>query len=326
MINVAVVGCGRWGRNLVRVFASLEGARLAACCNSRDAGRLDELRSLYPGVETTQDFARVLDDPGVDAVVLATPDPTHFEMGRRALVSGKHLFVEKPMALSLAEAEELVELAEARGRVLMTGYVMLYHPAVRWLKGEIEAGSITPRSVLSTRVDFGVGRADADLLWSSAIHDVSIVQHLLDAEPEEVHAVGSSLGGGAADTLFANLAFPGGAVAHVWAGFAGPARERRLVLHSEQAVVSFDGVTGGLKVFRRAGGGAAGGRDYDRQFAEDAGAAPAPGEPLGLECRDFIDAITNNGSALAGGRKALAVIRTLDRLERALQRGPAGSR
>jgi len=319
MIGIGVVGCGRWGQNLIRTFAGLSGAKLLACCGHRDEQKLAMVRARHPDVATTQDFNELLSNAEIDAVVIASPDETHFELASRALDAGKHVFVEKPIALDLTEAETLLQKAERGRKVLMTGYVMLYHPAVRWIKRQVDAGIMRPTAVMSTRVDFGIAR-DADLMWSSAIHDVAIIQHLLDQEPEEMQAVYASIGRpGVADMAFANFVFRDGAIGHIRVSFAGPSRERRLVLHAREAIVSFDGTTNAVELYKRneeSRGGEVPSRGYDKLFIRE-DAVPIEGaEPLQLECQDFVESIASERIPVAGGRRALGVIRTLDRLKR----------
>ena len=316
-IAIAVIGCGRWGRNLVRTFHSLPGARVVACCNKENRERLAQMGAQYPNISTTQNVADILEDPKIDAIVVATPDETHFEIAKLGLTSGKHVFVEKPLALSLEETLELVGYAEAQDKILMAGHILVYHPAVQWIKERIAGGLMNPVSVLSTRVEFGIARADADLLWSSVVHDISVIQFVLGAEPKEMHAIGTSLAlGGPHDTLFINLLFPGAVVGHVHAGFAGPYRERRLVVHATNHIAVLDGFTGTLDVFSRVRPNvSASKREYDKEF--DGGVRVElmrSKDPLTVECEHFLDCIRQKMVPLSGGEGAVAVARTLDRI------------
>lgn len=325
MVEVAIIGCGRWGQNLIRIFNGLSGAKVIACCNKSNYDRLNEIRDRYPSIETTQNTGDIWTSPRIGAVVVATPDHTHFYIAREALEAGKHVFVEKPLALSLAQAEELVGLAEAQDKILMTGHIMQYHWVVRWIKERIETGRIHPLSILATRVEFGIGRADADLLWSSAIHDVSVIQYLLGKEPKEISVAEASINDeGMRDILFINLLFDGQVIAHIYAGFAGPYRERKLIVHTTQEIVVFDELTGSLDLLSRKAfltNIQSDKREYSRQF--DGGhrvEIQDTQEPLLVECQHFLDCIKTNRTPLSGGRNTLAVIRTLDHIERALGR------
>ncbi len=323
-IGIGIIGCGRWGQNLIRVFNGLSEARLVICCNKSNNGQLDQLKSMYPYTETTHNVADVLTNSRVDAVVVVTPDQTHFDISMKAIEVGKHVFVEKPLALSFDEAKEMISFAKSKGKILMTGQIMLYHPAIKWIKERLATGPMNPVSILSTRIDFGVARADADLLWSLATHDVSIIQYLLGNSPEEVHALRASINDKRlGDMLFVNLTFPSGVIGHINAGFAGPHRERRLVLHTTREIVVFDGLTGNLELFARKDskvGGESGIREYGKQF--EAGhrveLVNAP-EPLIIECQHFLDCIKTNMAPLSGGENALSVMRTLDKIESAIK-------
>ncbi len=329
VIGVAIIGCGRWGQNLISVFSQLSCAQVVACCNQSNRARLNQLSGQYPHMETTQSLGAVWTNPKVDAIVVATPDHNHFEIARQGLEAGKHVFVEKPLASSLANAQELVTLAEARGKVLMTGHILQFHPAVQWIKRRMGTASMSPVSMLSTRVEFGIVRASADLLWSSAVHDVSIIQYLLESEPEEICAVEASINNkGLRDILFVNLLFPGHVVGHIYAAFAGPSRERRLVVHTMREIIVFDGLLGSLELLSRRAPDArveSGTREYDRQFDKARIVEIPPGQqPLMVECQHFLDCIRTGGTPLSGGQNALAVMRTLERIERALKGRPSG--
>lgn len=324
-IGIGVIGCGRWGQNLVRVFNQLSEARVIICCNKSDRDRLDNLKSAYPHIKTTQKVDDVLMSSDVDAIVVATPDQTHFDIGRQALEAGKHAFVEKPLALSLPQAEQLTSLATSKGRTLMTGHIMQYHPAVQWIRQRLVTGQATPVSILSTRVEFGIAKAHADILWSSAIHDVSMIQYLLGREPDEVFATEASLNDEKlADILFVDMTFSAGVAGHIYAGFAGPYRERRLTLHTNREIMVFDGLTGNLEIFARKASqlnAESGIREYTKQF--EAGKRVELGdiqEPLMVECQHFLNCIKAKVVPLSGGENALAVMRMLDRIERALDR------
>jgi UDP-2-acetamido-3-amino-2,3-dideoxy-glucuronate N-acetyltransferase len=177
--KVAVVGCGNWGKNLVRNFAHL-GA-LAVVCD-QDVRRLDKARLEHPGLRVTQDFQTVISDSAVKAVVIATPSDSHFPLARQALLAGKHVYVEKPLARDVSHATELDELATARNLILMVGHLLLYHPAVNCLKEIIASGELGElRFVRSDRMNFNTSRRDWSVLWDLAPHDISMMSYLLDA-------------------------------------------------------------------------------------------------------------------------------------------------
>jgi predicted dehydrogenase len=322
-IGIGVIGCGRWGQNLIRVFNELPESRVVLCCNRSNRDHLDLLKIRYPAIETTQDIGYVLTNSKIDAVVVATPDLTHFNISRQALSAGKHVFVEKPMAMSLAEAESLVDLAKKKGKIQIAGHIMQYHSSILWMKETLASSPADIISVLSTRIEFGVAKPNIDLLWSSVIHDVSIIQYLLANEPVEVHVVGAGLNDeGHKDILFINLEFPSGAIGHIHAGYAGPYRDRKLILHTTQDIIVFDGLIDNIWRFNRKGmrlGDINSIRDYKRQFGESQKVEPVnTKEPLVVECQHFVDCIKMNKVPLSGGENSLAVMRTLDRIERVL--------
>jgi len=216
--RVAVIGCGHWGKNLVRNFAKL-GA-LDAICDA-DEDRLRAQTSLYPGVHTVSQFADVLSDQNIRAVVLASPAALHNTHVKQALLKGKDVFVEKPLALTYEQGEELVDLARARDAILMVGHVLEYHPAVARLKEIVASGDLgQPWYVYSNRLNLGKVRQEENILWSFAPHDISVISSLLGSEPLEVSASGSSyLQPSIVDVTITNLVFPEGARAHIFVSY-----------------------------------------------------------------------------------------------------------
>jgi len=326
LIRIAVIGCGRWGSNHIRIFNELPETQLVICCD-RDKNRLDDLKIQYPHIEVTSDLKKVLTNQKVDAVIVATtPDETHFEIGKKVLRARKHAFIEKPLALSLKQAKELIDLAKAENKVLMTGHIYQYHPAIQRIKDYIQTREITPVSILSTRIESGIpaNREDANLLWASAIHDVSIIQYLLGKEPQKVSAIQSSLNTKKmGDILFINLIFPNKVIGHIQAGFAGPYKERKLVIHSPQKILVFDGLTEILEVFshqdfkRKV---RLGSREYDKKFKKIQRIDFKDEQPLKIECQHFLDCINKNRIPLSGGKNVLKVFRTLSRINNKLNK------
>ncbi len=223
-ITLGVVGLGNWGKNIARSFARVQGATLMYICDSNPR-LLESQRALYPRAQATSAYADLLEDKRLDAIILATPVPTHATLGQLALASGKHLFVEKPMACSVADAELLCTTAAAMGRQLMVGHLLEYHPAVTWMKQYLGSGALgATRYLYSQRLNLGTVRADENALWSLAPHDISVILYLFDAEPDWVSAHGESyLQPGVADVVFAYLHFPDGRAAANSRLLAGPA-------------------------------------------------------------------------------------------------------
>jgi predicted dehydrogenase len=183
-VRIGVAGLGYWGPNLARNFASIPGCELSWCCD-QDAVRREKAGAQFPGVRLADDLQDLLDDPELDAVALATPVPTHAELATRVLAAGKHCFVEKPLGLSVGEAEHAVNAALQSGRLLMVGHLLTYHPAVRKLKELADAGELGDRIyyIYGNRVNLGHLRADENALWSLGAHDVSVVLYLVGGDP-----------------------------------------------------------------------------------------------------------------------------------------------
>ncbi|MCS6919353.1 MAG: Gfo/Idh/MocA family oxidoreductase, partial [Fimbriimonadales bacterium] len=236
--RVAVVGHGYWGKNLARNFFQL-GA-LAVVCDS-DPSCCSAVVEQYPGVEFVSDCYAVFSCDDIHAVAIATPAATHYEMVKRALQAGKDVFVEKPLALTVAQGAELVQLARAQGRILMVGHLLRYHPAVKQLKRLIDGGALGKLYYLySNRLNLGRFRTEENILWSFAPHDVSVMLYLLNEMPERVAAQGGNyLHTHIADTTITTLAFPSGVQAHIFVSWLHPYKEHRLVVVGSDGMAIF---------------------------------------------------------------------------------------
>ena len=330
-VNLACVGAGNWGRNLVRVFDGLPQVQLKTICDARDDVRAAMAR-LYPQSGVTGDYTGVLGDPEVEAVVLAVPAVDHYETARLALEAGKHVYVEKPIALSYAHARELTELAEARGRVLMVGHLMEYHPALRLLKGLADSGELGEIYYLySERVNLGVVRKDENALWSLAPHDISMILMLVGAEPVSVSARGACyLQQGIEDVVFANLRFADGKMAQVQVSWLDPHKVRKLTVVGTKKMAVFDDVESAEKVriydkaAEREGGGGPRYESYGESITLRFGDVVIPhisaAEPLKLECQHFVDCVRTGGTPVSDGRDGMRVVRVLEAAQRSLER------
>ena len=227
-VRVGHAGLGYWGPNLARNFGELGDLRWL-CELSPDL--LAEAAKAHPNARTTSDFEEMVSDPELDAIVIATPVITHYELAKKALEAGKHVFVEKPQAQSSAEAEELLALAEERGLVLMPGYLLLYHPALLELKQAVDSGDLGDLLYLyGNRQNLGQIRRDENALWSLGSHDLSMILHLVGEEPVEAWARGESfLRSGIEDVVFCYLRFPSGKIAHMHLSWLDPHKMRRNV-------------------------------------------------------------------------------------------------
>src|SRR5215211_7793665 len=230
-VTVGVVGLGYWGPNLARNFAVLPGAELAWLCDARPDVR-DRFGATFPHARLTGELDDLLADPALDAVVLATPVPTHADLSVRVLDAGKHCFVEKPLAQSVADAERAVAAARRTGRTLMVGHLLQYHPGIARLKALVDGGELGEiRYIYGNRLNLGKLRADENALWSLGAHDVSVLLRLADEEPYECRAVGEGyMRDGVEDVVFCYLRFPSGLAAHLHLSWLDPHKERRFTV------------------------------------------------------------------------------------------------
>jgi predicted dehydrogenase len=321
-IRVGVVGLGYWGPNLARNFAAIDGCELTWLCDGSEQIR-SKLADAFPGVRTSDEIEELLQDPELDAVVLATPVPTHAQLAVQVLEAGKHCFVEKPLATTVADAQLAVDAAERAGRLLMVGHLLEYHPAVTRLKellGADELGSLY--YVYGNRVNLGKLRAEENALWSLGAHDVSVVLHLIGEEPVECSAHGESyVRGGVQDVVFCYLRFPSGQVAHLHLSWLDPHKERRITVVGSKRMATFDDMRteGKLTVYDK-------GFDQDAnswgEYITRAGESFSPrlanAEPLRLECEHFVDCIREGSTPRSDGYSGLRVVRVLEALQRSL--------
>jgi len=319
-VRVGVAGLGHWGPNLARNFAEL--AELAWLCDS-DPERKD-VASRYPQARFTQSFDELLGDPELDAVIVATPVPTHFDLARRALEAGKHVLVEKPPAMRGHEMEELVALAQERDLVLMPGHLLLYHPGVRRLQEMIAAGELGDvLCIYGNRQNLGIIRSNENALWSLGVHDLSVILYLLDEEPETAIALGRDfLTEGVEDVVFCYLRFPSGRIAHMHLSWLDPHKMRKITVVGTEKMVVFDDMELERKVtvYEKAPW-----RPSDRygewqtRTGDIFSPRIAPDEPLKLECREFLRLIGGEGDRRKVAEDGARVVRALDLLTKSLR-------
>jgi len=324
-VAVGVVGAGPWGLLVARAFARARGAELRWICDLDD-GRLARARADHAGVRLTSSLDELLSDRAVDAVAVAVDSPRHHVVAGRALEAGRHVLVEKPMALSLADASALCALAERRGRLLMVGHVLLHHPAVLRARELVAAGALGRILHLqATRVAFGTVRAHESAWWSVAPHDLAVALYLFDDLPVTVSATGAAfLQPGFEDMAFATLRFGDGRLAHVHVSWLAPLRHRALTVVGSERMLTFDeAAEHPLRIHHRSfqpQPGAAGwlARDGEVEVA----ALPAV-EPLLAECEHFVACVAGGARPRGGGREAMGVVRILDAGERSMRAGGA---
>jgi predicted dehydrogenase len=330
MVTVAVVGAGGWGKNLVRNFAALPDCRLKTVCDL-DPAKLAQAKAANPELTTTRELSAVLADREIEAVVIATPAPVHFETARRCLEAGKHVYVEKPLTLSVADAESLVALADQAGRKLMVGHLLEYHPCVLELKRLITSGELGDVYYIYThRLNLGVVRKDENAWWSLAPHDVSVILHLFGGEPTVVTSQGHAyLRQGVEDVVFTQMKFADGRMAAVHVSWLDPHKIRKMTLVGTKKMATFDDMeaTEKLKIYDKAANVTPGSVSYEDSISLRQGDILMPfvkgGEPLRTECLHFIDCLKNNKTPTSDGRDGLRVVKVLDAATRSLKAGGA---
>jgi UDP-2-acetamido-3-amino-2,3-dideoxy-glucuronate N-acetyltransferase len=307
--KVAVVGCGYWGRNLVRNFAEL-GA-LAAVCDP-DQAHLDEMRGLH-GVSGSQSFSDILSDEDVRAVAIAAPASQHFALAKEAILAGKDVFVEKPLALRVEDGEELVDLAKKRSCVLMVGHLLHYHPAVMTLQRMLQEGELGRiEYISSSRLNLGKLRTEEDILWSFAPHDISAILRLLNETPARVAAQGASyLNQAVADLTLTVLSFPSGVTAHIFVSWLHPYKEQKLIIVGDRKMAVFDDTETERKLVL-----------YPHRIdwvnrapvarKAEGEIVPLPKEePLANECLHFLECVRDRKIPRTDGENGLQVLRVL---------------
>ena len=326
-VRVGVIGCGYWGPHLVRNLHEMPEAELIGVSDLRPE-RLDYVGSRYPGVRLLSDHHDLL-ATDVDAVVVASPIHTHYAVARDALVAGKHVLVEKPLATNVMEAADLVTLARARRRVLMAGHTFLYNPAVQELRRLVQAGELGRIYYGdAARLNLGLFQRHANVLWDLAPHDISILMHVLGQDPVMVSARGSTcVQADVHDVCYMEIQFSGGTSAHVHVSWLDPDKVRRLTLVGDRRMAVFDDVSATTKL-----------RIYDQgveypvtdnygefELAYRHGEIVIPyiawREPLRLECEHFLDCVRRGDRPLSDGEQGLAVVATLQAADRSLRSG-----
>ncbi len=327
VVKVGVVGCGYWGPNLIRNLRQSPDCSLKVICDKSEQ-RLKHMRKLHHDIATTNDYQELLQDAELDAIVVATPVRFHFEMAKAALMAGKHVFVEKPLARTVAEAEELVALAEQKGLTLMVGHTFLFSPAVRRMKEIIDSGDIGELQYISARrLNLGLFQKDINVAWDLAPHDISIILHLLDEQPSSVSCQGSShVNAKIEDVTMMYLTFKKNRCAFIQNSWLDPKKVRQMTVVGSRRMIVYDDTEPLEKI-----------RIYDARvdvpphydtFAEFTysyhhGDVYVPfikqDEPLKLEMRHFVECIKEGIQPLTGGPEGLEVVRILEAASNSLK-------
>ncbi len=325
-VKVGVVGCGYWGPNLVRNLRQSADCRLKVLCDTSES-RLAHMRRVHPELATTQQYADLLEDSELEAVVIATPVRFHHEMAKAALNMGKHVFIEKPMARTAAEGHELVSLAERQGLILMVGHTFLFSPAVRRMKEIVDAGDIGNVQYISARrLNLGLFQKDINVAWDLAPHDISILLHLLEELPVSISCEGSShVTRGIEDVTMMHLAFPSNRCAFVHNSWLDPKKIRQMTVVGSERMIVYDD-TEPLEKLKIYDARVEVPPHYDT-FAEFTysyhyGDAYVPyikqDEPLKLECQHFLDCVRTGTTPLTNGWLGLEVVRILEAASQSL--------
>lgn len=331
MSNIGIAGCGYWGPNLVRNFNSLSECNVKKICDL-DQKRLEHLKSLYPTVETSFEFDDVIKDKHIDAIVIAVPVRFHFEMAKKSLEAGKHTFVEKPMAFSVAECKELIEISEKKKLTLMVGHTFIYSTPVRKIKEIIDAGELGQLQYISSRrLNLGLFQKDINVAWDLAPHDISIILYIINEKIESVNCQGKAhVNPEIEDVTNMTLNFANGGFAAIQSSWLDPNKIREMTFVGSKKMLVYDDIEPNEKI-----------KIYDKhvevpphydtfaefQYSYHYGDMYAPYlkmvEPLKVECQHFLDCIENGIKPLSSGKEGLEVVQILEAASQSLKNGGA---
>jgi predicted dehydrogenase len=335
LMKTAQIGYGPWGQNLFRALAGIKGVELNLCCEV-DKKAKEQLKAQYPGIEVTESVDEVLGRSDIDAVVIATPAGLHYEQAKNCLEAGKHVFVEKPLALSSSEAKDLLETAERRNLILMVGHTFLYNDAVKYVKNMIDKGDLGEiYYIYFQRLNLGSVRQDVNALWNLAPHDVSIAQYWLCEKPEKINAQGISyLQKGIEDACFINLSYPSGRFVHIHVSWLSPFKMRQAVIIGSKKMLFYDDTSADQKIVIYDKG-------IDRKdITRDIGPFPFQNfaqftlikragdiliprisfrEPLKMEMEHFVECAREGKKPLTDGRNGLEIVEILEKAQASMQ-------
>ncbi len=329
LTNIGVIGCGYWGPNLLRNFAENEGAQLRWICDL-DEQRLASMSRRYPMAQTTTDYRTVVNDSLVDAVAVVTPVATHFPIAKELLSAGKHVLLEKPLAATVREAEELIELAEQNKRTLMVDHTFVYTGAVRKMKEIVSNGELGDLLYFdSVRINLGLFQRDINVLWDLAPHDLSIMDYLIERQPHAISALGSShIERGTENIAYLVMLFPDEFIAHFLFNWLAPVKIRRTMIAGSSKMVLYDDIepTEKVRVYDK-GVTASRSRetDYQTLVSYRTGDVWAPKldstEALRYVVAEFLDSIREGRPSLTDGYAGLRVVRLLEAAQRSMKNG-----
>ena len=331
MFNMGMVGCGYWGPNLIRNFNSLAGSNVKKVCDI-DKDRLTHIKSLYSSVEAVTDFDNLTNDPDIDAIAVATPVQFHFQMAKKSLQACKHTFIEKPMASSVVECKELIEIAEKKNLTLMVGHTFIYSTPVRKIKEIIDAGELGQLQYISSRrLNLGLFQKDINVTWDLAPHDISIILYIMNEKLESVNCQGKAhINPEIEDVTNMTLDFANGGFATIQSSWLDPNKIREMTFVGSKKMLVYDDIEPNEKI-----------KIYDKhveapphydtfaefQYSYHYGDMCAPYlkmvEPLKVECQHFLDCIENGIKPLSSGKEGLEVVKILELASQSLKNGGA---
>jgi predicted dehydrogenase len=328
MVKLGQIGVGVWGQNLLRSFSSLKDCSVKVCCDKNRVA-LERIKHNYGNrIRLTDDFGSLLKEPDLDAVIVTTLPATHAHFAIKALNKGKHVFVEKPLALKVEDAKDMIKAAKKNKKVLMIGHLLLYHPAINKLKSYIKEGLLGNIQYLySTRVNLGQVRYEENALWSLTPHDISVAMYLLGKKPHKVQATGRSyIRKGIQDVVFVTLDFNNDIIAHIHASWLDPHKMRKFTVVGSKKMAVFDDMESAekIRIYDKGFDWQKNSGTYETFLTLREGDIHIPRidmvEPLKLECQHFIDCIHNNHQPLSNGENGLDVLRVLDAAQKSLEK------
>jgi predicted dehydrogenase len=331
MLNIAVIGCGYWGPNLIRNFNSLSGCSIKIACDL-DESRLAHMKSLYPDINITTEFERVIDNAEIDAIVIATPVRFHYELAKKSLQAGKHVFIEKPMASSAAECKELINLTESNGLTILIGHTFIFSPPVRKIKEIVNNDTLGEIQYISARrLNLGLFQTDINVTWDLAPHDISIILYVMGRPPLSVNCQGKAhVNPDIEDVTSLSLNFDNGSFATIQSSWLDPNKIREMTFVGSKGMLAYNDLEQNEKI-----------KIYDKHvevppfydtFAEfhysyHYGDMHAPYlrqyEPLKRECQHFLDCIDNGEKPESNGHEGLRVVQILEAASESLKRDGA---
>lgn len=324
MINIAQIGIGRWGKNLLRNHYQIGSLKLAC---DLDQNNIDAALQLYPDLQITKNIDDVLNNPDIDAVVIATPASTHFALGKKVLEAGKHVYIEKPIVLKQQDLQDLIDLAQSKNKVLMEGHLLLYHGAVNRMRQAIQDGLVGEvQQVYCRRTGLGAIRFESNVLWDLGTHDISVVYYLLDEHPEIVSAQAAQFYPQKTDeVVFTAIKFASGKIAHIHNSWLDPYKDRKAIVVGAKGMLIMDELAtdGKVKFIKKR-------VEYDpnKKFEHERYAYLDEGvevlecpetEPLRAECLHFINACETGSMPRSGGANSLRVLKTLLAAQQSLE-------